>query len=56
MARIGALGFAKLASFARGGRKAALGRLVAKGRIPAPWPELTDDQERELHRSVGLDE
>jgi hypothetical protein len=38
MARIGALGFAGLAAYARGGRKAALGRLVARGRIPAPRP------------------
>jgi hypothetical protein len=54
MALIGALGFARLAAYARGGRKAALGRLVARGRIRAPWAELTADQERELYRSVGL--
>jgi hypothetical protein len=56
MARIGKVGFAKVATYARGGRKAALGRLVAKGRIQAPWAELTADQEKALYQEVGLDE
>jgi hypothetical protein len=33
MARIGALGFAKISTFIKGGREAALARLASKGRL-----------------------
>jgi hypothetical protein len=41
MVTIGKRGFARLATFARGGRKAALGRLAAKGRIKARCVDLS---------------
>jgi hypothetical protein len=54
MAAIGRKGFAALASFARGGRKAALGRLAASGKLARRWPELSEKQTAELYEDVGI--
>lgn len=55
MSAIGKRGFAALATFARGGRKAALGRLVARGRLARRWsPDLPPAEMDELYAAVGL--
>jgi hypothetical protein len=58
MARIGALGFAKVATFTRGGRKAALGKLAAAGKL-SPHHFAGDRQYDEaaaaLYAAAGLD-
>jgi hypothetical protein len=54
MAAIGKRGFARFATFARGGRTGALGLLAARGKIRATWRDLTPAETGELYRSLGL--
>lgn len=58
MSAIGKVGFAKLATYARGGRAGAFAILMNRGSITPRRPvvELTVSATRELCREVGLSE